>query len=126
MSALQEAYNSFKYFLGRLQSFLGIDNPHRHQKASGPGQSKWSIHFFTPLNSLSLDLIMSFPIPYDDMLIFSSFAYNLILCRNVPLLFVDAVLFKQASLYWNSKLLPCSLERPRSVLNQKALIVLRF
>lgn len=53
-------------------------------------QDSLSMHFYAP-NSLSLDLLMRFSIPLDDMLLHSSFGWDWILCRNVPLLFVDAL-----------------------------------
>lgn len=46
-----------------------------------------------PLHSLSLDLLMRFSIPGDDMLLHSSVSWGWILCRNVPLLFVDTLFF---------------------------------
>ena len=88
----RKIYNSLEYFLGRLPWFLGTDGPHRHQKATGPGQSEWSVYLYA-LNSRRLDLLVRFPIPSDDMFLHSSFSWGWILCRNVPLLFVDVLFF---------------------------------
>lgn len=51
------------------------------------------VYIFMLLNSLSLDLLMRVSIPGDDMLLHSSFGWDWILCRNVPLLFADALFF---------------------------------
>lgn len=104
----QEVYNSLEDFLGRLQSFLGMGNPLRHQTATVYSEeSRPSINFYALFSHL--DLIMRFPIPHDDTFTFSSFGWSLNLCRNAPLLFVDFI-FQAGFLQWktSSCLIPLS------------------
>lgn len=107
-------------FLGRLHSFRGIDVL-RHPKP-WVRDSLRGLYTFMPLNSLSLDLLMRFPIPGDDMLIHSSFSWSWIVCRNFPLLFVDTLFsflfFSAGFSLMEQELWPYSLECSRSVLNK--------